>query len=74
MRNILVIDDDEVIRNLIKTILSSYNYKIEAAADGKEGIQKFDDNFFDLVIAGLFISIASNLHTLLHIPHLIHFS
>lgn len=53
MRTILVIDDDKPVLETVREILAKFGYKVETAADGKEGIQKFDDGDFDLVITDI---------------------
>ena len=53
MNQILVIDDEKSILNIVKQVLSKYGYKVEIASDGKEGIQKFNDGLFDLVITDI---------------------
>jgi len=40
MEKILIIDDSEVIRNLLKEYLLESGYKVELAFDGQEGIEK----------------------------------
>jgi len=40
MDKILIIDDSEVIRNLLKEYLMESGYKVELAIDGQEGIEK----------------------------------
>lgn len=41
---ILVIEDDEEIRNLITTTLPEFGYSIITAVDGEDGIEKFREN------------------------------
>lgn len=53
MNQILVIDDEKSILNIVQQVLSKYGYKVEIAADGKEGIQKFNEGLFDLVITDI---------------------
>ncbi len=53
MYHILVIDDEKAILDIIKIGLSRAGYKVEIAADGQEGIQKFDNGRFDLVITDI---------------------
>jgi len=50
--NILLVDDEEIIRNLAKDILESKGYKIILAKDGLEAIEIFkkEKNKIDLVI------------------------
>lgn len=53
MRSILVIDDEKMVLNVIETALTAYGYEVEIARDGLEGIRKFDEGVFDLVITDL---------------------
>jgi CheY-like chemotaxis protein len=53
MHQILVIDDEEFILDTVREALTMNGYEVEVAADGQEGIQKFDDGSFDLVITDM---------------------
>jgi len=53
MCNILVIDDEESVLKIINQALTRFGFSVETASDGVEGIKKFDDGFFDLVITDL---------------------
>jgi CheY-like chemotaxis protein len=48
--NILGIDDQEVIRELLSSIISRMGHHIVIAADGTEGMRLFKETHFDLVI------------------------
>jgi CheY-like chemotaxis protein len=48
--HILVADDDELVRGLMRTILGHSGYVIDEAADGEEAMQKCADNSFDLLL------------------------
>lgn len=48
--SILVIEDDSNIQELIVEFLSSEGYKVDSANDGLEGIQKFKQENYDLII------------------------
>jgi len=50
MYNVLIVDDEESIRNVLQQILSRSGYHAEIAAGGHEGIQVLDTTPFDLVI------------------------
>ncbi len=50
---ILVIDDEEEIRLLLAEILTSANYDVVLACDGKEGIEKFKSIKIDIVFTDL---------------------
>ena len=53
MATILIIDDDKSIRKTLNEILSFEGYKIEEAADGEEGLKKFQSGSFDLVLCDI---------------------
>jgi CheY-like chemotaxis protein len=53
MSAILVIDDEKGILQLIRQALTRFGHHVETAADGKEGIQKFDHGNFDIVITDI---------------------
>ncbi|MCR8744814.1 response regulator transcription factor [Romboutsia lituseburensis] len=48
--SILVVEDDFDIQELIVEFLSSQGYKVDSASDGLEGIQKFKQKKYDLII------------------------
>ncbi|HBH3116054.1 TPA: response regulator transcription factor [Clostridioides difficile] len=48
--SILVIEDDSNIQELISEFLSAEGYQVDTANDGLEGIQKFKQGSYDLVI------------------------
>ena len=53
MCTILVIDDEKGILRVIQEALARYGHNVETALDGVEGIQKFDDGCYDIVITDL---------------------
>jgi DNA-binding response OmpR family regulator len=53
MSSVLVIDDEEGITAVIQEALSLYGYNVQTACDGNEGIQKFKDQTFDVVITDI---------------------
>jgi CheY-like chemotaxis protein len=53
MSTILVIDDEKGILQLMHQALTKYGHDVETADDGQEGIQKFDDGSFDIVITDI---------------------
>lgn len=53
MSNILIIDDEKAIRKTLSEILSYEGYKIEEAGDGEEGLRKFKDRPFDVVLCDI---------------------
>jgi len=53
MPRILIIDDDDIIRRMLRLMLTKAGYDVLDAADGKEGIERFRENDVDLVITDL---------------------
>ena len=53
MGKILVIDDEEQIVLVLAMALSKYGFNVEIAANGVEGIKKFNEECFDLVITDI---------------------
>jgi len=52
-QNILVVDDDPSIRESLKEILSFEGYTCQAAADGKDALEKLKKNSIDLMLLDL---------------------
>ncbi len=53
MANILVIDDDEEIRDLLEMILMADGHKVTLAEDGEQGMERYRKNKFDLIITDI---------------------
>src|SRR5687768_6089564 len=53
MPEILIIDDEKAIRKTLQEILSFEGYKIEEAADGEEGLKKYRDKNYDVVLCDI---------------------
>src|SRR5258708_1120101 len=53
MAEILIIDDEKAIRKTLTEILSFEGYKIDEAADGEEGLKKFKEKTYDLVLCDI---------------------
>ncbi len=51
--NILIIDDEDFVRGAIQEILEDVGHHVVAASSGEEGIEKFRQENFDLVITDL---------------------
>ncbi|MFL6468386.1 MAG: sigma-54-dependent transcriptional regulator [Pyrinomonadaceae bacterium] len=48
--SVLVCDDEEIMRDVLETILSSAGYKVELAKTGEEAIAAFSEKPFDVVL------------------------
>jgi DNA-binding NtrC family response regulator len=53
MADILIIDDEKAIRKTLTEILSYEGYKIDEAVDGEEGLKKFGEKIYDLVLCDI---------------------
>src|SRR3984885_10741160 len=53
MSNILIIDDEKAIRKTLSEILSYEGYKIDEAGDGEEGLKKFRDKEYDVILCDI---------------------
>ena len=50
MGTILIIEDEKGILELLQEVLTLSGHNVDTASDGQEGIHKFDNSSFDLVI------------------------
>ena len=50
---ILVVDDEQLVRDLLVSFLSSLGFVVETAQDGVEGMDKYLEGNFDLVLTDL---------------------
>ena len=53
MPAILIIDDEKSIRKTLTEILSYEGYKVDEAGDGEEGLKKFKEKTYDLVLCDI---------------------
>jgi DNA-binding NtrC family response regulator len=53
MSKILVIEDDNKIRSILKEILEEKNHEVDDAADGVEGYKKLEQGFYDLCLCDI---------------------
>ncbi len=53
MSNILIIDDEKAIRKTLSEILSYEGYKMDEAADGEEGLKKFREKDYDVILCDI---------------------
>jgi two-component system nitrogen regulation response regulator NtrX len=53
MSNILIIDDEKAIRKTLSEILSYEGYKIDEAGDGEEGLKKFREVEYDVILCDI---------------------
>jgi hypothetical protein len=53
MANILIIDDEKAIRKTLTEILAFEGHKIEEAVDGEEGLKKFTEKTYDVILCDI---------------------
>ena len=53
MPTILIIDDEKSIRKTLSEILTFEGYKLEEAADGEEGLRKFKEKTYDVILCDI---------------------
>ena len=64
MRKILIIDDDEQMRDLLCRAMEYAGFKADAAADGRKGLRLFKENSYDLVITDLIMPEQEGMETI----------
>lgn len=52
---ILVVEDDQFLRDLYKELLTEEGYDVDVAADGEEGLDKFSKGGFALVLLDIML-------------------
>ncbi|MBC8181460.1 response regulator [candidate division KSB1 bacterium] len=53
MKRILIIDDDDQLRDMLRTMIEKEGYKVKDAPDGEVGMKLQDENPFDLIITDI---------------------
>lgn len=53
MTRILVVDDEQAIRQTLKEILSFEGYAVDTAENGKDGLAMLTDNLYDVVLSDI---------------------
>jgi CheY-like chemotaxis protein len=53
MARILLIDDDDSVRTMLRLTLTQFGHVVTEARNGKEGLDKFADSHADLVITDI---------------------
>lgn len=48
--SVLVVDDEEIMRDVLETILSGAGYKVELAKTGEEGLEAYQNRSYDVVL------------------------
>ena len=53
MSHVLIMDDDRALRKTLSEILSYEGYKVDEAGDGEEGLKKFREKTYDVVLCDI---------------------
>ncbi len=61
---VLIIDDEEVLRDVLETVLSREGFDVTTAATGEEGLTRLDDEEIDLIILDMMLPGMSGMETL----------
>ena len=65
MANILIIEDDNEVREFLDSVLIRAGYKTRTAANGREGVQVFRSQPFDLVITDIIMPEKDGIETIM---------
>ena len=60
--NLLVVDDDSVIRMLLRTLLTAEGYKVVTAADGEEALERLAAHKIDLILCDIYMPGIDGIH------------
>jgi len=64
MARILVIDDDELFREFVQKALADAGFEVIPAGDGDEGLRKFTEMPFDLIVCDVLMPNKDGLETI----------
>ena len=53
MNAVLIIEDEKAIAEILTRALIKHGYQVETASNGREGLEKFDEGFYDIVITDI---------------------
>jgi DNA-binding NtrC family response regulator len=63
-QRILIIDDEAAIRESLETLLGLEGYTVELAVNGEQGLERIEENYYDLVLLDLALPGKSGLEIL----------
>ena len=61
-KNILLIDDSEIVLQILGAIIEDMEYELETASDGMEGLEELTKNEYDCLITDLNRVVASRIN------------
>lgn len=67
MKRILIIDDDTEFRKMLTVSVAQAGYEIVEAANGKEGMKKYQSEKIDLVVTDIFMPEKEGIETIMEL-------
>lgn len=67
MGRILIVDDDELLRDLCAHLLGEAGYEVEKAEHGGQAIARLEQRPFDVVVSDLLMPVREGIETILEI-------
>jgi len=67
MASILIIDDEESVRALLRFALEAVGYEVTEAANGRQGLERYRQRPMDLVIVDMLMPVMNGLDMLLEL-------
>ncbi len=62
--NVLVVDDDDAHRGMLRTMLGSWGYTVDEVADGDEAVARVREKAFDVVLTDVRMARMNGIHAL----------
>jgi len=72
MAHILIVDDEEKMRGILRIMLQLKGHRIDEAGDGEEALRKIKENYYDLIISDIRMPGLSGLDLLRKVKELEH--
>ena len=69
MRRILVIDDDDQTRRMLRQALERAGYEVTEARDGREGVQRYHTSPVDLILTDVMMPGTEGIETIFALQH-----
>jgi DNA-binding response OmpR family regulator len=70
MVHVLLIEDDELVRNMLQTALHQAGYDVTLAGNGREGLRKFAERRPDIIVTDIIMPEQEGIETILAIRKL----
>ena len=67
MASVLIIEDDDQFRAMLRDMLKLAGYEVEEATDGKEGIKLYKENPKDLVVTDIIMPEQEGIETIIEL-------